>query len=75
MERAVLPPPEERFSTKREMAAARCHSSRTTENHRRWLVTMDAETLFHFLRGTLPLESINKQQKQQETKANEDTTP
>lgn len=42
-------------------------------NHRRWLVTMDTETLFHFLRGTLPPESINKQQKQQETKANEDT--
>ncbi len=42
-------------------------------NHRRWLVTMDAETLFRFLRGTLPPESINKQQKQQETKANEDT--
>lgn len=25
-------------------------------NHRRWMVTMDAETLFQFLRGTLPPE-------------------
>jgi hypothetical protein len=33
-------------------------------NHRRWLVTMDAERFFQFLRGTLPPEDI----KQQETK-------
>lgn len=26
-------------------------------NHRRWLVTMDAETFFQFLRGMLPPES------------------
>jgi Holliday junction resolvase len=25
-------------------------------NHRRWLVTMDAETLFQFLRGDLPVQ-------------------
>ena len=42
-------------------------------NHHRWLVTMDAETFFQFLRGTLPPESINKTQKQQETEINEDT--
>ena len=32
-------------------------------NHRRWLVTMDAETFFKFLRGTLLPESSNKHQK------------
>ena len=28
-------------------------------NHRRWLVTMDADTFFQFLHGTLPPESSN----------------
>ena len=28
-------------------------------NHAPWLITMTAETLFQFLRGTLPPESIN----------------
>jgi hypothetical protein len=29
-------------------------------NHRRWLVTMDADTFFQFLQGTLPPEPTNQ---------------
>jgi Holliday junction resolvase len=32
---------------------------------RRWLVTMEAETLFNFLRGVLPPESENKNNQQE----------
>lgn len=38
-------------------------------NHRRWLVTMDADTFFNFLRGVLPPENKpTEQTKQTETK-------
>ena len=39
-------------------------------SHRRWLVTMDAETLFQFLRGMLPPESINNKPNTDKTDEN-----
>jgi hypothetical protein len=46
-----------------------CHK----RNFRPFLVTMDGETFFRFLRGVLPPESSNQQQKHTETVKNEDT--
>jgi len=34
---------------------------------RRWLVTMDAETFFQFLRGTLPRQSTGAQRQESNT--------
>ena len=38
-------------------------------SHRRWLVTMDAETFFNFLRGVLPPEDKPKQPKNERSPA------
>lgn len=46
-----------------------CHK----RNFRSFLVTMDGETFFRFLRGVLPPESSNQKQKHTETAKNEDT--
>ena len=36
-------------------------------NHRRWLVTMDAETFFQFIGGVLPPESTDRKPKKETT--------
>jgi Holliday junction resolvase len=54
----------ERLNIEDAMAQARRDAGVKTpvvahkRNHRRWLVTLDAEDFFKFLRGTLPPESV-----------------
>ncbi len=48
---------EDAMDQARRDAAAKAPIVAHRRNFRRWLVTMDAETFFQFLRGTLPPES------------------
>lgn len=61
----------ERLNIEDAMEQARRDGTRKTpvvahrRSHRRWLVTMDAETFFQFLRGTLPPENKPTEQTKQ----------